>query len=262
MIDTGIDYTHPDLAPTSGRRRRRSPSPSAALTIKCAAGTHGFNAITGACDPMDDHDHGTHVAGTIGAAGNNGVGVAGVNWTTSLMGAKFLDPDGTGTIADAIDAIEFPIQAKQVLGARRQHPRAVEQLGRSEFSQALHDEIARGRRDDMLFVAAAGNNGLQRLFRRIRRATRAERHRRRGDGRTRHARLLQLRRPSVHLGAPGVDIFSTVRQNLSLHERHVDGDAARVRARRRWCCRGAASTRATSRTVLLDASIRSRASRA
>src|SRR5207253_2866572 len=80
-------------------------------TITCAGGTHGFNAITKICNPMDDHNHGTHVAGTIGAVGNNTLGVAGVNWTASIMGSKFLDANGTGTLADAVNAIEFTIQA-------------------------------------------------------------------------------------------------------------------------------------------------------
>ena len=66
---------------------------------------------------MDDHDHGTHVAGTIGAVGNNGVGVAGVNWTRASWALKFLDAGGSGSTADAIKAIEFAIQAKAAFSA-------------------------------------------------------------------------------------------------------------------------------------------------
>src|SRR5207253_11090717 len=55
------------------------------LPIVCPAGSHGFNAITNLRDPLDDNGHGTHVSGTIGAVGNNGVGVVGVNWTASIM---------------------------------------------------------------------------------------------------------------------------------------------------------------------------------
>ena len=64
------------------------------VALTCPAGTHGFNALAFSCDPMDDHLHGTHVAGTIGAAGNNAIGVVGVNWTARLMGIKFLDASG------------------------------------------------------------------------------------------------------------------------------------------------------------------------
>jgi serine protease len=86
------------------------------IAITCPAGTHGFNAITSTCDPLDDSYHGTHVSGTIGAVGNNSVGVVGVNWTASIRGAKFLNASGSGTIADAVNAIEFTIQTKAFFG--------------------------------------------------------------------------------------------------------------------------------------------------
>src|SRR5688572_29729169 len=82
IVDTGIDYTHTDLAANMWS------NPGGKGNVACGAGTHGFNGITKTCDPMDDHDHGTHVAGTIGAVGNNNVGVTGVNWNVSLMGLK------------------------------------------------------------------------------------------------------------------------------------------------------------------------------
>jgi len=86
IVDTGINYNHPDLAANMW-------SAPAAFTVRignediiCPAGSHGFNAQTRTCDPMDDHGHGTHVAGTVGAAGNNSLGVVGVNWSASMMG--------------------------------------------------------------------------------------------------------------------------------------------------------------------------------
>jgi serine protease len=65
VVDTGIDYTHPDLAANIWS------NPGGKGNVLCAAGTHGFNAITKTCDPRDDHYHGTHVSGTIVAVGNN-----------------------------------------------------------------------------------------------------------------------------------------------------------------------------------------------
>ena len=65
---------------------------------------------------MDDNSHGTHVSGTIGAVGNNGVGVVGVNWKASIMGSKFLDSTGSGYLSDAINAIEFVNQTKNIFG--------------------------------------------------------------------------------------------------------------------------------------------------
>ena len=131
------------------------------LTITCAAGTHGFNAITNLCDPMDDNNHGTHVSGTIGAVGNNSLGVVGVNWTASIMGAKFLNAGGSGTTAGAINAIEFVVQAKEAFadtGAANVRVLS-NSWGGGGFSQALLDEINRANDSGMLFVAAAGNNG-------------------------------------------------------------------------------------------------------
>jgi subtilisin family serine protease len=168
VVDSGIDYRHPDLAaniwsaPFEFTVRIGGQLVNGEIIggeeITCAAGTHGFNAITRTCDPYDDFHHGTHVAGTIGAVGNNNLGVTGVNWTTSIMGAKFLDAGGVGSLADAIDAIDFVIQASAATGAN------VRVLSNSwsggGFSQALLDQINRANDNDMLFVASAGNNGL------------------------------------------------------------------------------------------------------
>src|SRR5207247_9669987 len=158
VIDTGIDYTHPDLAANVWSAPRSFTVVIGDQTITCAAGTHGFNAITKTCDPFDDYGHGTHVSGTIGAVGNNNLGVVGVNWTTSIMAAKSLGASGTGTVADAINAIEFVIQAAAAAGAN------VRVLSNSwssgGFSQALLDEINKANTNNMLFVASAGNNGL------------------------------------------------------------------------------------------------------
>ena len=112
VIDTGIDYTHPDLAANVWSAPSAFQVTVGGQTITCQAGTHGFNAITRTCDPRDDQFHGTHVAGTIGAVGNNGVGVVGVNWVANMMGLKFLGSSGSGSTSDAIAAIEFAIQAK------------------------------------------------------------------------------------------------------------------------------------------------------
>jgi subtilisin family serine protease len=108
---------------------------------------------------MDDQGHGTHVAGTIGAVGNNGLGVAGINWNVKIMALKFLDANGSGTTANAVNAIEFAIQAKQVLGAGANVRVLSNSWGGGAFSQALLDEIRKADAANVLFVAAAGNSG-------------------------------------------------------------------------------------------------------
>jgi subtilisin family serine protease len=159
VTDTGIDYTHSDLVANLWTAAAPFSVVIAGQTINCPAGTHGFNAITKSCATTavwDDNGHGTHVAGTIGALGNNSKGVVGVNWATTIMASKFLGVNGTGTLADSINAIEFILQASTATGAN------VRVLNNSwssgGFSQALMDEISTANTRNMLFVASAGNN--------------------------------------------------------------------------------------------------------
>ena len=232
VVDTGIDYTHPDLAANVWS------NPGGKGNAACAAGTHGFNAITKTCDPMDDNNHGTHVSGTIGAIGNNGAGVAGVNWTASIMGLKFLDSGGYGYTADAITAIDFAVQAKidgvnvRVLS---------NSWGGGGFSKALLDVINKANENDILFVASAGNSsynndtypqypaGYATLNMISVAAT---------DNRDALAYFSNYGPASVHLGAPGVSVLSTVRNNsyasfsgTSMAAPHVSGVAALVLAK-------------------------------
>ena len=103
-------------------------------------------------DPDDDAGHGTHVAGIIGAQGNNAIGVAGVNWDVQLMALKFLDENGEGNTADAANAIDFAVEhGARVINAS---------WGGPAFSQALYQAIERAGEQGVLFVAAAGNDGV------------------------------------------------------------------------------------------------------
>jgi len=91
IVDTGIDYSHPDLAGNVWSAPASFSVTIGGRTITCAAGTHGFNAIARSCDPFDDNKHGTHVAGTIGAVATTAVGVAGVNWARQRDGSQVPD---------------------------------------------------------------------------------------------------------------------------------------------------------------------------
>ena len=161
VIDTGVDYTHPDL------RANIWSAPSAftvtigGASVSCPAGSHGFNAITMTCDPTDTHGHGTRMAGIIGAVGNNGIGVSGVNWSTSIMALKFMNETGTGWTSDAVKAMEFAVQARNAFsGSRGADIRVLSNSwGGSGYSVALEDQVVRAGQYNMLVVASAGNDG-------------------------------------------------------------------------------------------------------
>jgi len=110
VIDSGIDYNHEDLAANVWSSPTSFTVTLGSDVITCPVGTHGINAhdpLHTTCDPMDDNGHGTHVSGTIGAVGNNSVGVAGVNWSVQLMACKFLDSGGNGHLSGALACLDF-----------------------------------------------------------------------------------------------------------------------------------------------------------
>src|SRR5882762_5955868 len=155
VIDTDVDYNHVDLAanmwvnPTECNNNGLDNDGDGYVN-DC----HGINAITHTGDPMDDYFHGTHVAGTIGAIGNNAVGVTGVNWNVSILACKFLDSNGSGTTADAVAFLDYVALMKDrgvnIVASSNS-------WGGGDYSQALRDAIVAQRTRGILFVAAAGN---------------------------------------------------------------------------------------------------------
>lgn len=137
VIDTGVDYNHPDLRDNilrdgSGR-------------------VVGYDFANNDGDPMDDNEHGTHCAGIIGAAGNNGIGVTGVNWRVRIMPVKFMDRNGDGFVGDAIRSIDYAVaHGARVLS---------NSWGGNQSSQLMLEAILRARNAGILFMAAAGNGG-------------------------------------------------------------------------------------------------------
>ncbi len=153
VIDTGVDYLHPDLAPNIWTNPGEVPGDGIDNDNNgYVDDVHGYDFFNDDGDPLDDHNHGTHVAGTIGARGNNSVGVAGVNWDVQIMAVKFLGADGSGSTSDAIAAVRYAVDN----GAQISN----NSWGGDPYSQALYDAIADARDQGHIFVAAAGNGNF------------------------------------------------------------------------------------------------------
>ncbi|HEY9725652.1 MAG TPA: S8 family serine peptidase [Chroococcales cyanobacterium] len=152
VIDTGVDYTHPDLINNMWTNQAEfNGSPGVDDDGNgYVDDIHGYDFVNNDGDPFDDNGHGTHVSGTIAAEGNNGIGVSGVSWSSEIMALKFLDASGSGTTFDAIEAIEYAT----MMGAQITN----NSWGGGGYSQALYDAIAAAGAAGQLFIAAAGNN--------------------------------------------------------------------------------------------------------
>jgi subtilisin family serine protease len=201
VIDTGIDYTHPDLylnvwinqgeIPTAVRSTLVDSDSDGIITFrdlnnpvnagKVADSNHngyidgkdilaawsngndqdgngykddlvGWDFINNDNDPFDDNGHGTHVSGTIGGLGNNGVGVAGINWSVSLMALKFLGANGSGYISDAVAALNYAVANGASVSNNS--------WSGGGYTQTMANALAAARSAGHIFVAAAGNDGL------------------------------------------------------------------------------------------------------
>jgi thermitase len=154
VLDTGVDYTHRDLARNMWKRPA-GLGPYEDEHLGTIDDRHGFDAAEQDGDPRDDNGHGTHCAGIVGAEGGNSEGIAGVNWRVEIMPLKFMDGSGRGTTKDAIEAINYTIARKRA-GVNVRVISA--SWGSTFYSRALGDAIRRAGEEGILFVAAAGNS--------------------------------------------------------------------------------------------------------
>ena len=233
VIDTGVDYNHPDLAANIWTNLGEIPGNGEDDDGNgYTDDIHGYDFVNYDGDPMDDHYHGTHCAGTIGAVGNNGIGVVGVNWDVRIMPVKFLDSGGSGSTTGAIASVNYATEMGVDVMSNS--------WGGGGFSQALEDAISAANDAGILFVAAAGNDNLNNdIYPHYPSSydvpnvvsVAATDH---NDNR---ASFSCYGAESVDLGAPGVDIYSTkpndnygALDGTSMATPHVAGAAGLIKA--------------------------------
>ena len=160
IIDEGVQVNHPDLYRNiwvnSGEIPGNTQDDDGNGYVDDIHGWDFYENNSSVYDSSGD-DHGTHVAGTVGAEGGNGVGVVGVNWHVTMISGKFLGPQG-GSTADAIEAVNYFTDLKKNRGV----PVVAlnNSWGGGGYSQGLHDAIIRAAKQGILFVAAAGNGNF------------------------------------------------------------------------------------------------------
>jgi subtilisin family serine protease len=219
VIDTGVDYNHEDLSYNMWR------NPNGA-----EKGLVGWDFIHNDNLPFDDNQHGTHCAGTIGAVGGNGKGVSGVNQRVSIMALKFLSGEGSGDTAGAIQAIDYAVQNGARVLSNSWGGRG------DDDNKGLRDAIKRAEDKGVLFIAAAGNDGTDNdsdpvfpaAFNAPNMVTVAA-----TDNKDDMAFFSNFGKTTVHVGAPGMNVYSTVPGNgyatlsgTSMACPHVAGAAA------------------------------------
>lgn len=210
VLDSGVEYTHADLA-NNIWTRPPGMAPYQDRDLGTIDDVHGYDAVTNDGDPMDDNGHGTNCAGIIGAECGNAVGVCGVNWKVKIMPLRFINAGGFGTLADALEALNYAIDRKRA-GVDLRIINA--SWGLKPQSRALAEMLRKTQEAEILIVAASGNAGenndatphFPAGYENVISVAAS------GPGDT-LAQFSNYGAKSVHLAAPGQDILTTALGN-------------------------------------------------
>jgi thermitase len=226
VIDTGIDYNHPDLKNNIWINEKEIAGNNIDDDRNgYVDDVHGWNAQLDNGNPMDGNAHGTHCAGTIGADHNNGQGVAGVMGEVRLMAVKFLSDEGSGSLVDAVEAIDYATKMNVDIMSNS--------WGGGGYSQSLMDSITAAKDKGIIFVAAAGNDSNNNDSRpaypasyQVENVISVASH----NAQDTLSSFSNFGRRSVHVAAPGSNILSTTPGNqykvfsgTSMATPHVSG---------------------------------------
>ncbi|MEK6705981.1 MAG: S8 family serine peptidase [Bdellovibrionota bacterium] len=229
VIDTGIDWDHPDLKANLYTNTKEADANSSNGKDDDGNGfiddVHGWDFYSGSNKSRDDHNHGTHVSGTIGAVGNDGVGIVGVNWEASLIPVKFLSADGGGTLQGAVESINYARLMKANIMSNS--------WGGGGFSDIMKQAIEATRDAGIVFVAAAGNESNNNDRSPVYPATYDVENIvsvAATDNQDKIASFSNFGSKTVHVAAPGVRIYSSIRDGkydffsgTSMATPHVSG---------------------------------------
>jgi subtilisin family serine protease len=152
VIDSGVAYGHPDLRDNIWMNPGETPGNGVDDDGNgFVDDVRGWDFVQNDATPLDFNGHGTHVAGTIGAEGNNGIGVTGVNWDVSIMPVRAADTFGRLPNSKVVQAIDYACDngARVVNGS----------FGSGSFAAAIASVVTSAACADTLFVFAAGNSG-------------------------------------------------------------------------------------------------------
>ncbi len=173
VIDSGVDWRHPDLIDNiwqnlgedadgdghvlewNGSQWVFDPGDENGIDDDgngFADDYVGWDFTNNDNNPMDDYGHGTHISGTIAARGNNSIGITGVSWYAQIMALKFTDSKGNGSTTNAIKALQYALDMNAHLTNNS--------WGNPEASEALYAAIQKANEENQLFITAAGNNEI------------------------------------------------------------------------------------------------------